>query len=362
MNNFSNTKMACFKAALAVVVVKNRLKQLQHQHGKKRPVADDNYKKNPKKPRTADSLIFSWSSSTPREMPASSQKEHLESLMTKAVRKAHRMADDKSDASWWSLRALTAHLAQQLSLSLVSKQHFWVEEWIRECLLQLLATADDCSNKTSTRRTNCIRAAFLVWRGILLGDLSTCPEEESKSPKVVPSPTCRRLFKEAFCSILQQEIINPKSVTAYCSDRALEEQACSFAKKPTETDNRATNCMPPSSNEWQRLFSAPHCNLSERRRMLVCLDKRLDVWLVHGLQLLQKINNGLGQSVLPGKSFLPPSNWTQWYAQAADQRLMDPTSVLDPGAKLMTMVTLYQAQGEAFCAKTTLTTKTTFDK
>lgn len=308
----------------------------------------------------------------------------------------------------------------------------WVKEWARENLQQQLAQtasmAQDASSSFSP--SGMIQATFLVWRGILMG------QENANSNNMMTAKTtaktaatkkgsssaphraaCRTLFVEVFCDVLQKEGIlveqeatrdtalgsrgvarsngttrvanvlggrQQKPFSTSVSGKASVSQKRAIAPLPSQTSDRGSSVRPSPRprHAWQRVFSAARTvpRHHHHRRPFrggshagTTDDAYLfNLWLVHGLQLLQqvmavtnhgKVNHGEVQRPsifhrLHPELFLPPVHMTQWYVDTVDRRLEELLAVggvqktsdggaatigLDPGAKLMSMVALCQA-------------------
>ena len=298
------------------------------------------------------------------------------------------------------------------------EQDDWIRTWIYTNLKDLTVPTSTTTTQPSKEDASLMSAAFLVWRGILLGgyNLAADPNNpndqgmamaDTKKPATgsTTSPSmdhqklqiCRGLFLEAFCDILQ-------------TTKILEEGPLGDVQGTDPSDH------PSGGPAWKRLFSHRHRHPSSYRPATPAqkeLQKRqqhmLDLWVVHGLQLVEQVtaapssaahvvvepiyhhhhhhgpttrssqstisgvscsSGGPSISVpppppsmilherIPPESCLPPTDLVQWYVelmadrQEREQKAIPPLAgtstaapapVLDPGAKLMTMVALYQA-------------------
>ena len=495
MKPFTREEEACFKTALALVIVKKRLLQ-QHDDLLAAGQKDDNEtnsvspkrrgaqqkdskQDSTKRVRTMESLMFPWSNKNNKNaaipmtsatgMPHQPQptktspnlltqqrsqqhKAHVQTMMATALRTAMRLianvnSNNNNQALWTTLGGLTTHLAHQLSLSMSLVQTAsatalpvasgattrntdaatdWVKEWARENLQQQLVQTQN--NASSSSPSCMIQATFLVWRGILLDQedannkmmaKTTATQKDSSAPH---RAACRNLFVEVFCDVLQKEgiLVEPvvarntvsgsrrvaRSANVHGGRQQKMSSSTSVSGKATVSQKRAIT-PPPSQtivrvpprprHAWQRVFSAAHTAPRHHRGQFrsgshAATTKSHDeylfnLWLVHGLQLLQQVmaatNHGkfnqynahYGEDEqrpsifhrLHPELFLPPVHMTQWYVDTVDRRLeqqqqqhrFNPVSALggmqktaengvshiglDPGAKLMSMVALCQA-------------------
>jgi hypothetical protein len=297
----------------------------------------------------------------------------------------------------------------------------WIAEWVRDNLLQqLLLQPIDTSQQS-------MDAAFLVWHGILFGGFgssasSSCPvasKEEPSNCSRAGNPTCyaafRSLFLRIVCDWMRELGIvwdlpglsassSPPSSSSSSSSSSKskgplleqpEEESCKTisdeggtvdselfhrnAKIPLNLTNDNARKPARKKADWLRLFEMKPNHHQGAGRFKNRggggnHEALVDQWLVHCLQLLQKLaradkddrssmsNGPMLSHPLHPESFLPPTDLVAWYLETATADIlgtvprpnksatMEPTTHIgvthpqvDPGAKLMTMVALYQA-------------------
>ncbi|CAB9505966.1 expressed unknown protein [Seminavis robusta] len=423
MNKLTREEMACFRTALALVLVRKRLqhkkKNRQHQcrqtndmmtttvTTRSNPLKRQESLQEPlaatKRLRTMESSFdegakhgndddddATMTTCDRRHQMKSKQQEHLDGMMATAIRTASCLVGDQKTkkisnhgqspatlassfpqeqkAAWSTLQALTTHLAQQLSFafsSTTAKNNQWVDDWARRSLCQLLWVEEEHSS---------MDAAFLVWRGILFGGSSQLFTTTPKAPRHEQQHRiCRQLFLRVFCGLLQDELgvagdlLSRDGVwmppwdptTSVAGTSSPPSTDASSAQGSFQSGGSATK---PA---WQRLFDEISKNQHVHQSPLMAVNQS---WLVHGLQLVQKIakedrhhSSRRTRSVQP-TAYLPPANLVSWYPVSTARRenvqgdgasvasssssSMAPAAALGPGAQLMSMVALYQALKE----------------
>eukprot|EP00797_Seminavis_robusta_P014121 Sro2149_g316600.2 (330) ;mRNA; r:4856-5845 len=251
----------------------------------------------------------------------------------------------------------------------------WIADWARDSLRQ---------HKNDDEDSN-VDAVFCVWQRMLFGGQQTTATNRMRA-------SCRQLFLQVFCSLLQELRIadgslvssqenptsgvsttdNKKQHTAKKMRSSLSNRSSANNRNNNKTTQRVsfkstTTTYTISSNNrpmlapWQRLFAVAAASQQHAHEN----NNEKNPWLVQGLRLVQQIVlvNTPEQSpqmhhLLHPISFLPPNDLIHWYTTKAAERLpvvphrtygnypgVEPTKngALGTGAQLMTMVALYQA-------------------